>query len=98
MILANDTNPDHRWKDSHAAERPNLVIFDLISNINAISREISDAVKQKNCLLAKKLSETPSPLELINELLTLSNVSIKISIDKNEDVSASKNDGPNYSI
>lgn len=98
MISVYDSHPDARWKDNHAGERPNLVIFDLISKINTLSREIADAVRQKNCGLAKKLSETPSPLDIINDLLRLSNIPIKISIDDNEAVNASKKNGPKYSI
>jgi hypothetical protein len=98
MISVFDSHPDARWKDNHAGERPNLVIFDLISKINTLSREIADAVRQKNCGLAKKLSETPSPLDIINDLLRLSNIPIKISIDDNEAVNASKKNGPKYSI
>ena len=48
--------------------------------------------------LAVELSKKDAPIKLINELLRLSNIPVEISVQESEQVMASRNGGPKYSI
>lgn len=98
QIKAQDTQPDARWKDDNSAQRPNIAIYDLIDAENMRAREIANAVDLENMVLARELSEKDSPITTINELLRSSNMPINISIDRNQQVVATRPGGIAYSI
>ncbi|MFD2967748.1 DUF4435 domain-containing protein [Sphingobacterium bambusae] len=97
-MKSSDQNPDSRWKDEYSTIRSSISIFDLINSENIRARGIADAVDQDNLTNAKALSNAQAPLQAINELLALSNISIKITLGKDEQLFASKNGGEPYSI
>lgn len=97
-IFDEDTNPQSRWRDSYSAMRASVAIYDLIDAENVRARGIAGAVDSRNFRLARNLSERDSPIKVINELLKLSNIPVEISVRESEQVMASRNGGPQYSI
>jgi ABC-type cobalamin/Fe3+-siderophores transport system ATPase subunit len=97
-ILGQDKNANSRWKDDYASQRSGLSIFNLINSENVRARNIANAVDIDNIQQAKNLSTKQAPLQDINELLALSNISIEITLGKDEQLFASKNGGELYSI
>lgn len=97
-ILGQDKNINSRWKDDYASQRSSLSIFNLINSENIRARNIAGAVDTNNMEKAKSLSNIMAPLQDINELLALSNIPIKINLGKDEQLFASKNGSPEYSI
>lgn len=93
-----DAQIDSRWKDNSSSMRASLSIFDLINSENIRARKITNAVDQDNIDIAKELSNIQAPLQGINELLALSNIPIVISLEKDEQLFASKNGSELYSI
>lgn len=87
-----------RWQDSYASQRSSISIFDLINSENIRARDIAKAVDEDNIDLAKYLSIAQAPIQGINELLAISNIPIEISLGKDEQLFASKNGSPIYSI
>lgn len=97
-ILTMDTQPQARWSDDYSAYRASIAIYDLIDADNVRNRSIAGAVDDGYMDLAKERSKKDAPIEIINELLRLSNIPIEISVRKNEQVVASKNGSTPYSI
>ncbi|BBF80322.1 AAA family ATPase [Asticcacaulis excentricus] len=97
-ISNSDTNPQSRWMDSYSAERASVAIYDLIDAENVRARGIADAVDANNIDLARQLAKHDAPIKVINELLKLSNIPIEIRVRESEQVMASRNGGPEYSI
>ena len=87
-----------RWKDDYSQSRTSLSIFDLINSENIRARNIAAAVDGKNIDLAKEYSKNQAPIQAINEILTISNIPIIISLGENEQLFASKNGSTPYSI
>lgn len=97
-IKSTDQGVNSRWQDSYAQVRSSISIFDLINSENIRARHISRAVDIDDITLAKKLSNIQAPLQAINELLALSNIPIVITLEKDEQLFASKNGSLPYSI
>jgi ABC-type cobalamin/Fe3+-siderophores transport system ATPase subunit len=98
QIKQTDRNAFSRWRDSYSGSRSAMSIFDLINSENVRARNITNAVDADDISLAKKLSSAQAPLQAINEILAISNIPIKISLGKDEQLFASKNGGELYSI
>jgi len=98
QIKWNDSQIESRWKDDYSGTRSSISIFDLINSENVRARNIAGAVDKDDISFAKKLSNTQSPLQAINELLAISNIPIVISLGKDEQLFASKNGSDPYSI
>lgn len=97
-MKGNDAQPQSRWKDDYSHARPNISIYDLIDAENVRARLISSAVDSKDIALAIKHSDQESPLKAINELLRLSQIPVEISTHQNDQVQASKNGSPAFSV
>jgi ABC-type oligopeptide transport system ATPase subunit len=87
-----------RWSDPYSSKRSSISIFDLINSENIRARDIAKAVDEDNIDSAKKLSNAQAPIQGINELLAISNIPIEISLGKDEQLFASKDGSPLYSI
>lgn len=98
QIENQDLQPTARWKDDQSANRTNITIYDLISAQNIRARAIAAAVDAKDLKRAEELSEKDAPIEVINELLRLSNIPIEISVEGDSEVLARKSDGEPYSV
>lgn len=97
-IFNADANPQSRWKDDYSAQRASVAIYDLIDAENVRARSIAGAVDSNDINLAIQLSLKDAPIKIINELLRLSNIPVEISVRESEQVMASRNGGPQYSI
>lgn len=97
-IRGQDNTPAARWKESNAAHRSGLVIADLIDSDNKLSRQLADAYRSGNEAEAVKLAAEPQPFAEITELFAASGISIKLAIEENSTITASKNGGTPYSI
>ncbi|MER9348497.1 AAA family ATPase [Mesorhizobium sp. M0227] len=97
-MLSSDRQDNARWRDDYGAHRSTVTIYDLLDAENIRSREIAAAVDAKDLDLAMKLSQKEAPLKKINYLLKFSNMPIDISVTSDDQIMASKNGGPLYSI
>jgi ABC-type cobalamin/Fe3+-siderophores transport system ATPase subunit len=97
-IKNSDSNIESRWKDDYSYARSNISIFDLINSENIRARNITKAVDSEDFDLAKRLSNAQAPIQAINELLAMANLPIVISLEKDEQLFASKNGSEPYSI
>ncbi|MBD1939197.1 AAA family ATPase [Microcoleus sp. FACHB-68] len=97
-IRSVDTSVDSRWKDDYGNYRASIAIYNLIDAENVRSRSIAGAVDANNIELAKTLSKKNAPIQIINELLELSNIPIEISVRESEQVVAIKSGSDPYSI
>ncbi|MBC8031710.1 MAG: ATP-binding protein [Pyrinomonadaceae bacterium] len=93
-----DTEAYSRWRDDYAPQRPSIAIYDLIDAENVRARTIAEAVDAADIDLAKTLAKNDAPIKVINEILRLSNIPIKISVEGNDQVVASKSGSSPYSI
>lgn len=97
-IQGSDRQDNARWMDNLSAQRADLAIFDLIDAENVRARQITGAVDNDDFELARRLSKKDAPIKIINELLRLSSIPIKISVQQNEKVMASKAGSDPYSV
>ncbi|RWK20778.1 MAG: ATP-binding cassette domain-containing protein [Mesorhizobium sp.] len=93
-----DQQEHSRWKDDYSAHRTSITIFDLLDAENVRSRNIAAAVDANDFELAMQLSGQSAPLKRINRLINLSNMPIEISAHADDQIMASKNGSPLYSI
>ena len=96
-ILQEDRNVHSRFRDSYASQRASLTIFDLIDSENIRARAIASAYDAQDDERLKEAGRTEAPITIINEILLESNMPIKISIEANERLTASKDGGSAYS-
>lgn len=97
-IKNRDINAESRWSDRHAQQRSSITIFELIESENIRAREIAAAADDGNLDEVAKLALKDAPLAVLNELLAGANLPIKISIGKDQQVFAKKNDSDFFSI
>lgn len=98
-MLSTDSQNQSRWRDDYGAARTNLAIYDLINADNVRSRDITKAFEADDLNLAASIRDNKvSPIKLVSELLQLSNIPITISIEKDEEIFASKSGGAPYSM
>lgn len=97
-INASEATAESRWKDDYAAQRTNLIIYDLLDAENIRARAIAEAVTENKMEQAQALANERAPLAIINELLAASNLPIVLTIQESESIVASKSGGEPYSI
>ena len=88
-INQRDHQFDSRWKDDYHQQRSQITIFNLINEENLLARKALHALRT-NLSEAQKIGQQETPIELLNKLLKLSNLPIKISVEGDERVFASK--------
>lgn len=97
-IRNQDTQVTSRWKQEYAAERTGLAIYDMIDADNMLARSIADLVRLGELSAAAEKAQTPSPFEVVNELLRQANIPIHISVEARERVLARRGAGEPYSV
>ena len=97
-IANSDIQASSRWKETHASQRSQMVIFNLISSENQYNREITKAVQDDDMDYVNQLKLNESPLRKLNRFLNLANLPISISIEEDDKVFAKKENSPPYSI
>ena len=86
-----------RYRDTYAAQRASMTIYELIDAENVRTRAMAAAYDAGDMDELAEAAKVEAPIATINELLHHSNIPIKITIRANERVMASKNGGPEYS-
>lgn len=95
-IQQQDRNDQSRYRDPFAAQRASIAIFELVDAENRRARAMARAYDDRRMDDLAAEAEAESPITVINELLRESHIPIEISIRDNEQVTASKNGGPEY--
>jgi ABC-type glutathione transport system ATPase component len=93
-----DIQVNARYSDWNPTARSTMAIFDLIDADTMQERKIAAFVREGNSVAAEKEAQNPSPFEVINELMRLSNLSIQISLEDGQKIVARKNGGTGYSV
>lgn len=97
-ITSTDHQPDARWLDHYAAQRPGIAIYEMTEAENVRARKIAGAADADDFELVKQLRQQDAPLKVINELVRQSGLTIQLSIDDTDRVVARRNGGDPYSI
>lgn len=97
-IRSQDQQAHSRWRQEYAAERAVVAIYDLIDADTMLAREIADLVRCEEIAAAQDKAKSPSPIQSVNELLQLSNLPIKISVEERQKIMASRNGSAAYSV
>lgn len=87
-----------RYWEWNPAKRAGMAIYDLIDADTMQERGIARQVRAGDIPAAQRAAQNPSPLQVINELMALSNLSIEISLAEGQKIVARKNGGDAYSI
>ena len=95
-IQNEDRNDQSRYRDPYAAQRASIAVFELVDAENRRARAMAKAYDDGRMDDLASEAEAESPIAVINELLRESHIPIEISIRDNEQVTASKNGGPEY--
>ncbi len=96
-IQNEDRQQQSRYRDSYAAQRASMTVYELIDAENIRARRIAALVDGGDLTAAADAAKKEAPITVINELLRHSNIPITISIHENERVMASKGGGHAYS-
>jgi putative AbiEii toxin of type IV toxin-antitoxin system len=95
---AQDSQPKARYQDWNPVGRTNMAIYDLIDADTMQERKIAALVREGSIDEAQKKAKSPSPLQVINELMRLSNLPIEITVEEGQKIVARKNGGNPYSV
>lgn len=93
-----DAQPQARYREWNSAGRASMAIYDLIDADTMQERRIAGLVRADNILAAQKEAQSPSPIQVINELMRLSSLPIEISVEEGQKIVARKRGGEGYSI
>tara|TARA_R110000782_G_scaffold124058_7_gene215577 strand:+ start:2761 stop:4377 length:1617 start_codon:yes stop_codon:yes gene_type:complete len=93
-----DAQPEARYKEWNAAGRASMTIYDLMDADMMQARNITRLVRSGETENAERAAQIPSPIEIINNLMRLSNIPIAISVGEGQRVFAKKNGGDSYSV
>jgi ABC-type cobalamin/Fe3+-siderophores transport system ATPase subunit len=97
-IRSHDQQEQSRFKQDFAAERTGLAIYDLIDADTMLERAIAALVRADDIAGAKEKAKTPAPIQVINELMRLSNIPIEISLEERQKVVARREGSAPYSV
>jgi ABC-type cobalamin/Fe3+-siderophores transport system ATPase subunit len=97
-IRSQDQQERSRFMQEYAAERTGLAIYDLIDSDTMLARAIADLVRAGDMTQASEKAKTPAPIQVINELMRLSNIPIEISLEERQKVVARRNGSAPYSV
>jgi ABC-type cobalamin/Fe3+-siderophores transport system ATPase subunit len=96
-IQNEDRQQRSRYRDSYAAQRASMTIYEILDAENVRARAIAAAVDAGDMAKVAEVAKVEAPITVINELLKQSNIPITISVQANERVMASRGNGPLYS-
>ena len=97
-VRSQDAQPHARYREWNSAERAGMAIYDLIDADTMQERKIAGLVRAKDIEGAQKEAQNPSPIQVINEFMRLSNLPIEISVEEGQKIVACKNGGNGYSV
>lgn len=93
-----ETQPHSRYRDWNPAGRANMAIYDLIDADTTQERQIARLVRDGDLSSATAMAASPSPIQVINELMKLSNLPISVSVDGGQNIFAQRDGGQKYSV
>jgi hypothetical protein len=96
-IRTRDQQEQSRFKQDFATERTSLAIYDLIDADTTLERAIAALVRADDVKAARKKAKTPTHIQVINELMRLSNIPIEINLEQQKIV-ARRDGGAPYSV
>ena len=97
-INSQDQQIESRYTEEYAADRPGLAMYDLIDSDTMLAREIAELVRANKLREARTKAKIPSPMQLINELMRLSNLPVQIHLEEKQRIMASSAGRSPYSI
>ena len=97
-IQSRDRQDESRWKDDYAEPRSQVALFDLANAQNRVSREVLELLKADSVDEAKTAAKLPSPIEAMNNILAVSSLTVRLSINEDGDVLANHEEGKHFSI
>ncbi len=97
-VRSQDAQPQARYREWNPAGRANMSIYDLIDADTMQERKIAGLVRGNDIEAARKEAQNPSPIQVINELMRLSNLPIEINVEEGQKIVARKNGGVGYSV
>jgi ABC-type lipoprotein export system ATPase subunit len=97
-IESRDQRDESRWKDDYAEPRTQVALFDLANAQNRLSREVLELLKADAVEEATTTAKLPSPLESMNDILAVSSLSVRLSIEGDGDILASHDGETSFSI
>ena len=90
---------DARWRDTHAARHLSAVLYDLGAKENARARSIVRLLGKNAIADAQEiLAETPSPFDVMNQLLGRGNLKVKLEYSDDGSIIAKHEAGTTYDI
>ena len=97
--ISNLSREDSRWKDNQAAQHLSAVLYDLGAKENARARSIVRHLENELIDDAQRiLGETPSPLDLMNQLLRRGSLNVELENADDGSIVAKREGGATYDI
>jgi ABC-type lipoprotein export system ATPase subunit len=93
-----DRQARSRYWEWNSAGRSGMAIFDLIDADAMQERKIAGLLRTGDVSGAQKEAQNPSPIQVINELMRLSNLPIEINLEQGQKITARKGGGNSYSV
>lgn len=97
-IRSQDQQVHARYREDYAQQRAGVAIYDLIDSDTMLEREIAGLVRAGKLKEAQEKAKKPSPIQVINQLMRLSNIPIEISLEEKQKIMARCRGGLPYSV
>ena len=81
-LRSQDAQPQARYTEWNPTVRAGMAIFDLIEADTMQERRIAAFVRNGDIDAAKLAAKIPSPIQVINETMRLSNLPIEINVEE----------------
>jgi ABC-type cobalamin/Fe3+-siderophores transport system ATPase subunit len=98
-VRTHDHSIDARWKDDFQSQRSAIAMYDLLSLENHRARQLADACERGDAHECDRLKRgTKGAIATVNRIMRLAGMDVAISIQRGEELTATKRGGPPYSI
>ena len=97
-IKLHDSSADSRYSDRYDNQRSDITIFNLINSENIRARKIANFADNKDLKGVEILSNEKSVISNVNEILSISNIPIIITLNDKDELIASKSGSQSYSV
>ena len=97
-IRSEDQEEYSRFRQRFAAARTDLALYDLMDFNRRLNEEVGELFRAADITGANEKANTPAPIQVINELMRLSNIPIEISLEEGQKVVARREGSVPYSV
>jgi ABC-type cobalamin/Fe3+-siderophores transport system ATPase subunit len=97
-VFHHDRQENARWMDDYSQQRAQMAIYDLVNSENVRARDITRAVDAKRADEVARLAAKDGAFTTLNRLLRLANLDILVSVESNDEITATRNGSKPYSI